>query len=133
MGVYEYVYEYVESALLVHVLVHANLTHPKQPVAIEDASVIPSPILIEARSLQQDGVLVFIRRRTAAQETQRQAARVADLMLRPRRDGDGVAGTDLAGLVAHLHPSRACQDIVDLLGSRVVVRGGCRPGGQASR
>src|SRR5262245_24531884 len=72
-------------------------------------------------SVHHHGVVVRVRRRAAAQELERFRARVPELVGRPRRDHDGVAGGHLGALVAQLHQAASGDEEVDLLGEAVVV------------
>src|SRR5947209_5284234 len=70
------------------------------------------------------GVVVRVRRRTAAQQHERIGSCVPELVWLPGRDYHAVPGHDLALVVAEAHPPRAGDEVVQLLGPRVVMLGG---------
>ncbi len=66
-------------------------------------------------------VLVPVRRRAAAEETERPVGRGADLVPGSRRNQDRVAGRDPRALAVHLHLADPLEQEVHLLGLSVVV------------
>ena len=81
-------------------------------------------------TLLQDGVVVFVAGGAAAEKPQHARAAVGDAMMRSRRDGDRVAGTNRLHLIADLHQRLAFENEVDLFGLQVVVRRRARAGGE---
>src|SRR5580765_1592607 len=73
-----------------------------------------------ATYLLEEGVLVAVRRRAAAEEAQ-PLLPGGDLVPRAGRDQDRVARGDGAAVAVQLHLTRAFDEVVDLLGFRVVV------------
>src|SRR6476469_1520827 len=82
------------------------------------AGVLPVGSLIG----YEDGVLVRVGRRAAAQQDERLVARVDEAVHLPGRDDDTVARRDVALLVAERHVAVPGREEVQLLGDAVVVR-----------
>ncbi len=64
---------------------------------------------------------MFVSRSTAAKQAQDFISRVPKFVADPRRDGDGVAGLDVAFLRAEAHPAVAVGQVINLLGPDVIV------------
>src|SRR5690349_18700731 len=73
------------------------------------------------KTLLEEGVVVGVRRRAAAEDAQLARAVVLERMPRARRDEHRVAAPDGARRAVDLHPAGALDDEVDLLRLRVVV------------
>jgi predicted dehydrogenase len=80
-----------------------------------------STVRIAGHGCDQDRVVVLIGGHTATQQPKRDLADVRDLMDRSGWNGDGVTGSDFAGLVAHLHPALSFENVVDFLGQRMIM------------
>src|SRR5215208_1081383 len=70
--------------------------------------------------LHEDGVLVRVGGRAAAEQHERLRAGVDELVVRARRDHHGVAGADAGLVLAQSHAAHALREQVDLLGDAVV-------------
>src|ERR671923_255239 len=68
-----------------------------------------------SRLFGEDRVLVRVRRRAAAQQHERLVAGVPQLVRKPGRDHDRVAGPHVGLLPAEPHAPRAGGEVVDLL------------------
>src|SRR3954447_16361130 len=116
-----------------------NSTRGVLPIAWTMSPYLPPQGLLSRRGsstsesvvtgiIDDEGVVVRVRRGAAAQEAERLRARVPQLVGRSGRDHHGVAGRHVGLVVAQLHPAAARREEVDLLGDAVVVLLGLRAG-----
>src|SRR5690348_11520726 len=73
------------------------------------------------RTLVEEGVVVGVRRRAAAEDAELGRAVVLELMPRARRDENRVAGADGAGVAVDLNAAGPFDDEVDLFRRAVVM------------
>ena len=122
----------IELVLLVghyEMLATALLTLRVEPDGPDDDAVRAGARRPPGSALEQDGVLVRVRGRAAAQQDQVLALGGPQLVLDARRDDHAVAGPDRALLAAEAHAPLTGGEEVDLLGAAVQVGDG-RPAGR---
>jgi hypothetical protein len=73
-------------------------------------------------------IVMFISRRAAAEQPKDIRASVPEFVPLPRQNGNRISGSHLADFVVNTNSSVAMSDVVNLLGSDVVMLLGARAG-----